>query len=107
VVVTIARVLLVGRLGAEHADGMDLPDWLLTPIQILASLTGGVDQHDPSICSPRGVGHWLARRTTLNFCPAGDWPRVCQEEPFIGRTGGHDDDFGSRTLAAQVARAHT
>ncbi|TFE32114.1 DUF4037 domain-containing protein [Frankia sp. B2] len=103
--VTTTRAFFVDRLGVDPADGMGLADWLLAPTQILASLTGGVVLHDP-------LALLTARRRALAWYPddvwryvlAAGWLRVSQEEPFVGRAGGRDDDLGSRVLAARVAR---
>jgi hypothetical protein len=93
------------RLGVDPAAGMGLADWLLTPTQVLASLTGGEVFHDPA-------GEVAARRAALAWYPddvwryvlAAGWMRLAQEEPLHGRTGGRGDDLGSRLLAARLVR---
>ena len=45
--VTTAAVFFTQRLGVDPANGMSVADWLLTPTQILDSLTAGAVFHDP------------------------------------------------------------
>jgi hypothetical protein len=97
--------LFVDWLGFDPADGVSVADWLLTPTQILASLTRGAVFHDP-----RG---WLAtRRAALEWYPvdvwryalAAGWLKVGQEEAFVARTGSTGDDLGSRLLTGRLVR---
>jgi hypothetical protein len=103
--VTTAEDFFAGILGLDPADGMTLADWLLAPTQRLATLTAGVVMHDPD--------HALARRRdALAWYPddvwryvlAAGWLRVEQEEPFVGRTGGYGDEFGSAIVSARLVR---
>lgn len=103
--VTTAAELFAHRLGVDPAGGMSLRDWLVTPTQVLATLTGGAVFHDP-------LG-WLARRrAALAWYPddvwryvlAAGWLRIGQEEAFVGRAGGRGDDLGSRVVAARLVR---
>ena len=95
-------------LGFDPGAGVEVADWLLTPTQILASLTRGAVFHDP--------GGELARyRAALAWYPpdvwryalAAGWLKVAQEEPFVARTGSTGDDLGSRILAARQVRELT
>jgi hypothetical protein len=94
-----------GVLGIDPAGGMGLADWLLTPTQILASLTAGPVFHDPA-------GALARRRALLAWYPddvwryvlAAGWLRVGQEQAFLGRTGGIGDELGCAILAARLAR---
>lgn len=93
------------HLGVDPGPGMTVTDWLLTPTQILASLTGGAVFHDPD-------GALQAYRRELRWYPgdvwryalAAGWLKVAQEEAFVGRTGATGDDLGSRIVAARLAR---
>ena len=76
------------RLGTDPGPGMTVADWLLTPTQILASLTLGVVLHDPD-------GDLARYRSQLAWYPddvwryalAAGWLKVAQEEAFPGRAG--------------------
>ena len=105
VLVTTAEAYFTAWLGVDPAAGLSLADWLLTPTQILAGLTGGGVFHDP--------GHHLAaRRDALAWYPddiwryamAAGWLRVSQEQAFIGRAGSRGDDLGAAIVTARVAR---
>lgn len=103
--VTNAADFFTHALGADPASGMRLADWLLAPTQRLASLTAGAVFHDPD-------GALGQRRRALAWYPddiwryvfAAQWLRVGQEEPFVGRTGGSEDDLGSAVVAARLVR---
>ena len=102
---TVGRVLRRAARLSTRAPGVGVADWLLTPTQLLASLTGGAVFHDPD-------GELARRRAALAWYPddvwryalAAGWLKVAQEEAFIGRTGSTGDDLGSRILAARLAR---
>lgn len=93
------------QLGFDPGRGVGVADWLLTPTQVLAGLTGGAVFHDP-------YGELARYRSALAWYPddvwryalAAGWLKVSQEEPFVGRTGGTGDDLGSRLVAARLAR---
>ena len=88
------------------ARGMRLADWLLTPTQVLASLTAGAVFHDPY------PGLLARRRAALQWYPhdiwryalAAAWLRLSQEEAFAGRAGSTGDDLGSRVVAGRLVR---
>jgi hypothetical protein len=93
------------HLGNDPAGGMGLADWLLTPTQVLGTLTSGAVFHDPA-------GVLARRRDALRWYPddvwryalAAAWLRVDQEEPFVGRTGARGDELGSRLIGARLVR---
>ncbi|MEU4240129.1 DUF4037 domain-containing protein [Actinoplanes sp. NPDC026619] len=95
----------VQLLGFDPGAGVSVADWLLTPTQLLASLTRGAVFHDPADTLHR-------RRAALEWYPddvwryalAAGWLKVSQEEAFVGRTGSTGDTLGSRLLAARLAR---
>lgn len=94
-----------GRLGFDPRRGAGTHDWLTTPTQRLAELTGGAVFRDDT-------GELTAVRETLRWYPddvwrfvlAGQWMRIGQEEPFVGRCGEVGDDLGSTVIAARLAR---
>ncbi|MFJ4503068.1 DUF4037 domain-containing protein [Streptomyces sp. NPDC088864] len=103
-VVTAPR-FFTDLIGRDPVDGMTTADWLTTPTQRLATLTGGAVFHDPE-------GALARRRAALEWYPddvwryvlAAAWLRVSQEEAFVGRTGSVGDDLGSALVTARVAR---
>jgi len=102
--VTTAGAFFRARLGVDPADRMSLADWLLTPTQVLRSLTAGAVFHDPG-------GELAERRDRLRWYPpdvwryalASAWLRVEQQDAFVGRTGQTGDELGSRLVAARIS----
>lgn len=103
--VTTAGGFFSARLAVDPADGMTLADWLLTPTQRFATLADGLVFADPD-------GTLAARQEALRWYPedvwryalASAWLRIGQEEAFVGRTGGRDDELGSAILGARLTR---
>ncbi|MCX4391154.1 DUF4037 domain-containing protein [Micromonospora peucetia] len=94
------------RLGFDPAAGVSTADWLATPTQRLAEVTGGEVFHD-------GLGGALSgARATLAWYPddvwrhvlAAAWTRVAQAEHLPGRCAETGDDLGSRVVTAGLAR---
>ncbi|MBQ0906875.1 DUF4037 domain-containing protein [Micromonospora sp. U21] len=94
------------RLGFDPAAGVTAADWLATPTQRLAEVTGGAIFHD-------GLdGAMTARRTALSWYPpdvwryvlAAAWTRIAQAEHLPGRCAEVGDELGSRVVAAGLAR---
>ncbi|AGZ43198.1 DUF4037 domain-containing protein [Actinoplanes friuliensis] len=102
---TSVRAFFGERLGFDPAAGMRPADWLLTPTQVLATLTAGAVFHDP-------VGEVARYQSLLRWYPddvwryalAASWLKVAQEEAFPERTGGVGDDLGSRLVTARLTR---
>jgi hypothetical protein len=96
---------LRARLGTDPRHGWTTADWLATPTQRLAELTGGAVYADTT-------GEVAAVRRTLAWYPdevwnrvlAAQWQRVAQEEAFVGRCGEVGDELGSAVVAARLAR---
>lgn len=92
-------------LGFDPRTGVTLLDWLATPGQRLAELTGGAVFHD-------GIGELTSLRLSLRWYPrevwryllACQWTRIGEEEPFVGRAAEAGDELGSRVIAARLAR---
>jgi Domain of unknown function (DUF4037) len=105
ITITDAGSWLTGRLGFDPRDGVTLLDWLCTPWQRLAEVTGGGLFHDD-------IGELTAVRERLAWYPddvwryvlACQWHRIGREESFMARAAEAGDDFGSRMAAARVAR---
>ncbi|MCO8269693.1 DUF4037 domain-containing protein [Actinoplanes sp. TRM 88003] len=93
------------QLGFDPIGGLTPFDWLATPWQRFAELTGGAVFHDP--------GQILSRvRETVRWYPAdlwryvlaAQWQRIAEEEPFPARAAEAGDDRGARVLAARLCR---
>ena len=93
------------RLGFDPRGAITTRDWLATPWQRLAEITGGAVFHDPS-------GALRAVRSRLAWYPddvwryvlAGQWARISQEEAFVARTAEAGDELGSRIVTARLCR---
>ena len=118
---------LTGHLGFDpRAEaGLRLVDWLATPTQILAEVTGGAVFSDglgteagagPGADAPADArapaGGLHAARAALAWYPddvwryvlACQWARIGQEEAFPGRCADAGDDLGSAVVAARLSR---
>ena len=93
------------RIGVDPATGMGLADWLLTPTQRLATLSGGRVFADPEgLLAPRRAALAWYPEDVWRYALASAWLRIGQEETFIGRTGARGDELGSAVLAARLVR---
>ena len=96
---------LTWRLGFDPRDGVTVPDWLGTPWQRLAEVTGGAVFEDRT-------GELTRVRTALSWYPrdvwchvlACQWSRIAEEEAFPGRCAEAGDDLGSAVVTARLAR---
>ncbi len=103
VTVHTLRSFFVEYLGCDPRDGLAVTDWLTFPEQRLRTIASGRVFHD-------GLGELGAIREMLHYYPrdvwlyllAGQWRRIDQEEPFMGRCGEAGDELGSRLLAARL-----
>ncbi|WP_031470709.1 DUF4037 domain-containing protein [Sciscionella sediminilitoris] len=92
------------RLGFDPAE-LTTFDWLATPAQLLAEVTGGAVFHD-------GTGELTAARTRLSWYPdqvwryilACQWQKISEEEAFPGRCAETGDELGASVVAARLAR---
>jgi hypothetical protein len=92
------------RLGFDPRDRVELLDWLATPTQRLAEVTGGAVFHD-------GLGELVPARERLRWYPpdvwryvlAAQWSRIAEEEPFVGRCSELGDTSGGR-IVVDMAR---
>jgi hypothetical protein len=105
VAVTTVAAWTKDYLGVDATGDLRATDWLGVPWQLLATTTAGAVFHD-------GLGDVSRLRARLAWYPddvwryvlAGQWLRISQEEPFVGRTGEVGDDIGSAVLTARLAR---
>jgi hypothetical protein len=105
VVVTDVGTWCGELLGFDPRRGVTILDWLATPAQRLAEVTGGEVFHD-------GTGELSVVREALRWYPddvwrhllASQWARIAEEEPFVGRTAEAGDEVGGRVVAARMAR---
>lgn len=96
---------LRGWLGFDPDDGVSTHDWLATPTQRLAELTGGRVFHD-------GLGRLEPARRALAWYPddvwrhvlACQWRRIAQEEAFPGRCHEVGDELGAAVVTARLVR---
>ncbi|WP_083418063.1 DUF4037 domain-containing protein [Pseudofrankia sp. BMG5.36] len=96
---------LTGHLGFDPLTGVTTFDWLATPTQTLAEVTGGAVFHD-------GLRQLHQARQALAWYPddvwryvlACQWRRISQEEAFVGRCGEAGDDLGSAIVTARLTR---
>ena len=103
--VTHLSAWVTGVLGFDPSGGVTPADWLATPTQLLAEVTGGAVFHD-------GLGQLAPLRTALSWYPhdlwlhvlACQWRRISQEEAFVGRCGEVGDELGSAVVAARIVR---
>jgi hypothetical protein len=92
-------------LGFDSRASIGLQDWLLTPSQMLLSVTAGAVYHD-------GLGELEPIRAKLTWYPhdlwlyliACQWIRTAQEEAFVGRCVEIGDELGSRVVIARLVR---
>ncbi|MBU2665451.1 DUF4037 domain-containing protein [Actinoplanes bogorensis] len=94
-----------GRLGFDPAAGVTTLDWLATPWQRLAEITGGAVFHDPdqTLSRVRGQVRWYPP-DLWRYVLAAQWQRLAEEEPFPARAAEAGDDLGARVLTARLTR---
>jgi hypothetical protein len=94
-----------GVLGFDPRDGITTFDWLATPGQRLAEVTGGAVFHD-------GLDELVAVQQQLRWYPqqlwwllmACQWQRIAEEEAFPGRCAEVGDELGCRVVTARIVR---
>jgi hypothetical protein len=102
------RTWLTGALGFDPLAPIGLADWLGTPCQVLAEITGGAVFHDGLAAAGPGLGgaraqlRWYPRDIWL-YVLACQWQRISQEEPFPGRCAETGDELGSIMVTARLA----
>ncbi len=109
VLVAGLRSWLTGWLHFDPAGPIGLADWLGTPTQKLAEITGGAVFHDglaettASLSEIRARLSWYPHDIWL-YVLACQWQRISQEEPFPGRCAEVGDELGSMVITARLAR---
>jgi hypothetical protein len=103
--VTCTGAWFTGLLGFDPRAGVTAFDWLATPGQRLAEVTGGVVVHD-------GLGELAVVRERLRWYPdqlwwhlmACQWERIAEEEAFPGRCAEVGDELGCRIETGRLVR---
>lgn len=103
--VTSVREELQRYAGLSEYREMSALDWLVTPQQVLLTLSSGPVFHD-------GLGELEAMQRALRWYPcavwrallAAQWRRIEQEEAFPGRCAEVGDELGSRVVTALLVR---
>jgi len=96
---------LTGQLGFDPSRGIATLDWLATPAQRLAEITGGAVFHDGlgELGTARAGLAWYPRDVWL-YILACQWGRIGQEEAFAGRCAEVGDEVGAAVVAARLVR---
>jgi len=96
---------LTGQLGFDPSRGITTLDWLATPTQRLAEITGGAVFHDGlgELGPVRAGLAWYPRDAWL-YILACQWGRIGQEEAFAGRCAEVGDEVGAAVVAARLVR---
>ncbi|MEU6348671.1 DUF4037 domain-containing protein [Streptomyces sp. NPDC047072] len=92
-------------LGFDPTAPIATADWLATPTQRLAEVTGGAVFHDGlHVLAPaRAALRWYPHDVWLHVLARG-WQRIADQEAFVGRCGEVGDELGSAVVAARQAR---
>jgi hypothetical protein len=96
---------LTGQLGFDPRPGVTRQDWLATPAQRFAEITGGAVFHDGpgELSRVRARLAWYPRDVWL-YVLSCQWARIAQEEAFPGRCAEAGDELGSAIVTARLAR---
>jgi hypothetical protein len=96
---------LTGQLGFDPRPGVTVQDWLATPSQRFAEITGGAVFHDGpgELSRVRARLAWYPRDVWL-YVLSCQWARIAQEEGFPGRCAEAGDELGSAVVTARLAR---
>ncbi|MFC7533078.1 DUF4037 domain-containing protein [Actinoplanes sp. GCM10030250] len=96
---------LESLLGFDPSAAITRRDWLATPWQRFAEVTGGAVFHDPdgTLGTIRSRLAWYPE-DVWRYVLASQWARIGQEEAFVGRTAEAGDDLGSRIITARLCR---
>jgi hypothetical protein len=102
VTITTPAKFFRDTLGIEIDQPLRPADWLTIPQQRLRTVHAGRIYHDGlgTLTGLRRRFHWYPP-DVWRYLLAGQWQRIDQEAPFLGRTGFVGDELGSRLLAAR------
>lgn len=103
--ITSLGTWLDDQLGFDPRIGIEVQDWLATPTQVLAEITGGEVFHD-------GLDQLQPVRQCLTWYPdpvwryvlACQWRRIAQEESFAARAGEAGDELGASIVTSRLVR---
>lgn len=100
--ITTINRFLQATLGINASVPLTNRDWLIFPQQRLLEVTAGRVFHDDlGFGAVRSRFAWYPH-AVWQYLLAGQWKRIAQEEPFVGRTGDVGDDLGSALLAGRL-----
>ena len=91
------------RLGFDAPEPPTFAQWLATPTQVLAELTGGGVFHDDDVLAPRRANLKWYPEDVWRLVLAAAWLRVAQHQPLHGRAGLVGDALSARVMAARLA----
>ena len=93
------------QLGFDPRRDVSPLDWLATPTQRLAEVTGGAVFHDglEELDSARDRLRWYPHDIWL-YVLACQWQRLAQEEAFVGRCTEAGDEIGAAVVTARLVR---
>ena len=94
-----------GLLGFDPAAAVTTLDWLGTPWQRLAEVTGGAVFHDPGemLTGVRERLRWYPA-DLWRYVLACQWQRIAEEEPFPARADEAGDRTGATVITARLCR---
>ncbi len=93
-----------GQLGFDPRAGVTAFDWLATPTQRLAEITGGAVYHDDlDLAAGREQLGWYPE-DVWRYVLACQWARIGQEDHLAGRAAEVGDEIGSVVLAGRLVR---
>lgn len=100
--ITTINRFFQATLGIDPDVPLANRDWLLFPQQRLLETTAGNIFHDDlGLATARSRFAWYPHDVWL-YLLAGQWQRIGQEGPFVGRAGDVGDELGSALLAARL-----
>ncbi len=92
-------------LGLEPEEPRDNLAWLgLAEQRLLAFTAGAVFRDDDRRLTALRARLAAPPRDVSLYKLAGQWRRIAEEQPFVGRAGLRGDELGSRIIAARLAR---
>ncbi|MEV5967446.1 DUF4037 domain-containing protein [Kribbella sp. NPDC051952] len=104
VTVTTLADWLVGCLGFDATQEIELENWLLTPQQqLLGVVAGRVYADDGRLAPVREALAWYPDQV-WRWILACQWSRIAQEEAFVQRTHEVGDELGSRVVTGRLVR---
>jgi len=105
ITITTVERFFLDYLGLNINHSLDIKDWLTIPQQRLCTLRAGKIFHDGlgTLSNFREMLHWYPHDLWL-YLMAGQWQRISQIEPFVGRAGSVGDQIGARIIASRLVQ---